>query len=245
MQTILILGDGGLGTAVADARPPAGRRRPRRRPAGRRAARSVDPDRRRRRRRGISTRRRRDQPLERPRRGRHAASSSRPRAGRPTVSWSPVCCRRMAPTAVAASNFSLGVALFGRLIDSAVALFGRLDAFDPYLVEWHRRAKLDRPSGTARDLAGRIVDGHPGLSETGRPRGRVDPGGVLARDAPRRLRRPRRDRRAAADRPRPLRLCGRDPRLGRLADPRRLAQAGIHAFDPIVDELLARDPIAA
>ena len=66
--------------------------------------------------------------------------------------------------AVAASNFSLGVALFGRLVDSAVALFGRVDAFDPYLVEWHRRAKLDRPSGTARDLAGRIVDGHPGLS---------------------------------------------------------------------------------
>ena len=57
------------------------------------------------------------------------------------------------------------MALFGRLVDAAVALFGRLDDFDPYLVEWHRRAKLDRPSGTARDLAGRIVDGHPGLSQ--------------------------------------------------------------------------------
>ena len=49
-------------------------------------------------------------------------------------------------------------------------------AFDPYLVEWHRRAKRDRPSGTARDLAGRIVDGHPRPERAGRPRGRLDPG---------------------------------------------------------------------
>ena len=33
--------------------------------------------------------------------------------------------------AVVASNFSLGVARFGRLIDQAVAIFGRVDAFDP------------------------------------------------------------------------------------------------------------------
>ena len=50
--------------------------------------------------------------------------------------------------AVAASNFSLGVVLFGRLVEAAVELFGPLDGFDPYLLEWHRRAKRDRPSGT-------------------------------------------------------------------------------------------------
>ncbi len=63
--------------------------------------------------------------------------------------------------AIAAPNLSLGAALFGRLVDAAVGLYGRLPAFDPYIVEWHRRGKADRPSGTARALAGRIVAAHP------------------------------------------------------------------------------------
>jgi len=64
-------------------------------------------------------------------------------------------------TAVVASNFSPGVVLFGRLVDEATRLFGSLEGFDPYLVEWHRRTKVDRPSGTARALAERIVALHP------------------------------------------------------------------------------------
>lgn len=63
--------------------------------------------------------------------------------------------------AVAASNFSLGMALFGRLVDAAVDLYGALPSFDPFLLEWHRRAKADRPSGTAADLARRITERHP------------------------------------------------------------------------------------
>ena len=43
-----------------------------------------------------------------------------------------------------------GSSLFGRLVEAAVELFGPLEAFDPYLLEWHRRLKRDRPSGTAR-----------------------------------------------------------------------------------------------
>jgi 4-hydroxy-tetrahydrodipicolinate reductase len=57
-------------------------------------------------------------------------------------------------SAVATSNFSLGVALFGRLVEAATDLFGAVDGFDPYLLEWHRRGKVDRPSGTALDLGG-------------------------------------------------------------------------------------------
>lgn len=64
-------------------------------------------------------------------------------------------------TAVVASNFSPGVVLFGRLVEEATRLFGALDSFDPYLVEWHRRTKVDRPSGTARALAARIITIHP------------------------------------------------------------------------------------
>ena len=63
--------------------------------------------------------------------------------------------------AVAASNFSLGMALFGRLVDAAVDLYGAVPAFDPFLLEWHRRTKADRPSGTANDLAARVAARHP------------------------------------------------------------------------------------
>lgn len=64
-------------------------------------------------------------------------------------------------SAVAAPNLSLGVTLFGRLVGEATALFGALDDVDPYLLEWHRRSKLDRPSGTALELAHRILATHP------------------------------------------------------------------------------------
>ncbi len=79
-------------------------------------------------------------------------------ADRPAVD---ALLRSRSAAAVAASNFSLGVALFGRLVETAVDLFGQLPGFDPYLVEWHRRSKADRPSGTASDLAGRITAHHP------------------------------------------------------------------------------------
>jgi 4-hydroxy-tetrahydrodipicolinate reductase len=64
-------------------------------------------------------------------------------------------------TAVAAPNLSLGVALFGRLVERATTLFGPFEDVDPYVLEWHRRSKADRPSGTARDLARRILATHP------------------------------------------------------------------------------------
>lgn len=51
-----------------------------------------------------------------------------------------------------ATNFSLGVHLFKQMVASA-AKVARGTAFDPHLVETHHRAKLDAPSGTARTLA--------------------------------------------------------------------------------------------
>ncbi len=149
-----------------------------------------------------------------------------------------------AAAAVVASNFSLGVVLFGRLVEAAVELFGPLDAFDPYLVEWHRRSKRDRPSGTAADLARRIVADHPRLAtaddlEVVSVRAGESPGmhlvGFDATGESIELRLTARDRSpyaagilAAAD------WLERAPRA-----------TGLNAFDPIVDELIARDPIAA
>jgi len=58
---------------------------------------------------------------------------------------------------VLAPTFSIGAVLFGRLAEEAARLFGRFDAYDPYLLEWHRRRKPDRPSGTAAALASRVL----------------------------------------------------------------------------------------
>lgn len=146
-------------------------------------------------------------------------------------------------SAVVAANFSLGVNLFARLVEVAADLFGTVAGFDPYLVEWHRRTKADRPSGTALELAARIAQHHPLMSaagelETVAIRAGSSPGmHLVGFDAPGEtveLRITARDRSAYAQ--------------GVLAATDWLRRAprtsGIHPFDPVVDELLAR-PVAA
>jgi 4-hydroxy-tetrahydrodipicolinate reductase len=152
-------------------------------------------------------------------------------------------------SAVAASNFSLGTSLFGRLVDRAVELFGPLADYDPYLLEWHRAAKVDRPSGTAQDLSRRILAAHPRKDRLADPRrdGPAEPDAlelavvragsspgmhVVGFDAPGEtveLRLTARDRSAYA--------------AGALAAADWLCRAarrpGIHEFDAVVDDLLA------
>ncbi len=147
-------------------------------------------------------------------------------------------------SAVVAANFSLGVALFARLVETATDLFGAVDAFDPYLVEWHRRAKVDRPSGTARELAGRIAARHPRLTsaadlETVSIRAGASPGMHLVGFD-------------AAGETVELRITARDRTpyaAGILAAADWLRRAprssGIHSFDSVVDELLERRDAAA
>ena len=64
---------------------------------------------------------------------------------------------------LAAPNFSVGVAIFDRVVAEAARLFSRVPGFDAHLVETHHRQKKDAPSGTAGSLA-RTVEaamGHP------------------------------------------------------------------------------------
>jgi 4-hydroxy-tetrahydrodipicolinate reductase len=152
--------------------------------------------------------------------------------------------RAAGASAVAASNFSLGVALFSRLVAVASELFGAADGFDPYLVEWHRRGKVDRPSGTSLELARRIVGRHPSIAsiddlELVSLRAGASPGmhlvGFDAIGESIELRHTARDRSAYA--------------VGVLAAADWLTRAprapGIHPFDAVIDELLASSPIAA
>ena len=143
--------------------------------------------------------------------------------------------------AVAAPNLSLGAALFFRLVERAAELLGPIDGFEPYLLEWHRRTKRDRPSGTARELARRVAAGFgedPEL-EIAVIRAGASPGmHLVGFDSPGEtieLRLTARDRSAYA--------------AGALAAAdwlsRATRSAGLHPFDEVVDELLAAPAFAA
>jgi 4-hydroxy-tetrahydrodipicolinate reductase len=52
-----------------------------------------------------------------------------------------------------APNFSVGVAVFDRIVAEAAHLFAQLQGFDAHLIETHHAGKKDAPSGTAGALA--------------------------------------------------------------------------------------------
>ena len=151
--------------------------------------------------------------------------------------------------AVVAPNLSLGAALFLRLTETAAAWYAAAGAFEPSVVEWHRVGKADRPSGTARAIARRIVAADPRWAgpdtpadEDGRPR--LEVFGVRAGAAPGthlvtfdgpgesvELRLTARDRTAYAD-------GALAAARWLLAEPR---EPGLHPFDSVVDALLAAD----
>jgi len=66
---------------------------------------------------------------------------------------------------LAASNFSISVALMARFA-TVLGRFAALDPVrDPYLVEHHHRLKADAPSGTAKTLAEALMRGCPRKTE--------------------------------------------------------------------------------
>lgn len=139
-------------------------------------------------------------------------------------------------TAIIAPNLSLGAALFLRLSEIAAGWYGALPGFDPFLLEWHRRGKADRPSGTAREIARRVMEQRPGTTtdlEVVSIRAGASPGmHVLGFDAAGEtveLRLTARDRSAYAAGA----LAAIDWLLGPHAVP------GIHPFDVVVDALVA------
>ena len=59
---------------------------------------------------------------------------------------------------IASANFSLGMALFSRLVKEASEVFSKFDHYDVSLFEQHHRQKKDHPSGTAKELAKILID---------------------------------------------------------------------------------------
>ena len=60
-----------------------------------------------------------------------------------------------------AANFSLGVHLFLRAARDLARRFAGHPEFDAFIMEEHHAAKLDAPSGTARELQARVRAGDP------------------------------------------------------------------------------------
>ncbi len=57
-----------------------------------------------------------------------------------------------------ASNFSLGMNLFFRIVEHASELFDKFEEYDPFIHEMHHRKKKDSPSGTALVLGKIVLD---------------------------------------------------------------------------------------
>ncbi len=57
-----------------------------------------------------------------------------------------------------ASNFSIGMNLFFKIVANAAELFDRFEQYDPFIHEFHHRGKLDSPSGTANSLAKIVLE---------------------------------------------------------------------------------------
>jgi 4-hydroxy-tetrahydrodipicolinate reductase len=142
--------------------------------------------------------------------------------------------RRAGAAAVVAPNLALGAALFLRLVDEAARLAGTIGGFEPSVLEWHRRSKADRPSGTAREIVRRLGAVLPiGVDDVAVIRSGAMPGlHVVGLDG--------------ASETIELRLTARD-RAGYAAGallandwlrstPRT---AGLHSFDEVVDERIA------
>lgn len=142
--------------------------------------------------------------------------------------------------AVVAPNLSLGAAVFLRLVEQAAFDVGRLRGFDPFVVEWHRAAKADRPSGTAREISRRLVSaGAARAPEVAVIRAGESPGmhlvGFDSAGETLELRLTARDRSAYA--------AGAIAAVDWLVG--RSRSAGIHTFDEVVDDLLTGTPLAA
>jgi len=142
--------------------------------------------------------------------------------------------RRAGAVAVAAPNLALGAALFLRLVDEAARLAAAIGGFEPSVMEWHRRSKADRPSGTAREIVRRLASELPiGIGEVAVLRSGSMPGmHLVGLDG--------------ASETIELRLTARDRSgyaAGALAAIDWLQAAplspGIHAFDEVVDERIA------
>jgi len=81
-----------------------------------------------------------------------------------TTGWDPAdpdvkrAARSSKAGAVVAPNYSVGMALFYGAVAQAASRYLAAGGYDAWVAEWHHRAKVDAPSGTALRLAKLVGD---------------------------------------------------------------------------------------
>ncbi len=68
-------------------------------------------------------------------------------------------------TIMTSANFSIGVNLFYKIVEEASRLVSKFDEYDVAVWEMHHNQKADSPSGTAIDIARRVMAGNPNKTE--------------------------------------------------------------------------------
>lgn len=64
-------------------------------------------------------------------------------------------------TVMRSSNFSIGVNTFYKIVEEAARLFAEYADYDVAVWEMHHNQKADSPSGTALEIARRVMSGNP------------------------------------------------------------------------------------
>lgn len=67
-------------------------------------------------------------------------------------------CKKVNGTIMTSSNFSIGVNMFFKIVEEAVKIMGDYDEYDVSTWEMHHNQKADSPSGTALEIARRIME---------------------------------------------------------------------------------------
>jgi 4-hydroxy-tetrahydrodipicolinate reductase len=68
-------------------------------------------------------------------------------------------------TVMHSSNFSIGVYMFYKIVENAVSLMKPYEEYDTAVWEMHHNQKADSPSGTALEIAHRIMANNEGKAE--------------------------------------------------------------------------------
>ncbi|MBQ6781709.1 MAG: 4-hydroxy-tetrahydrodipicolinate reductase [Treponema sp.] len=68
-------------------------------------------------------------------------------------------------TVMRSSNFSIGVNVFYKIVEEAARLFAEYAEYDVAVWEMHHNQKADSPSGTALEIARRVMSGNPAKNE--------------------------------------------------------------------------------
>lgn len=68
-------------------------------------------------------------------------------------------------TIMRSANFSVGVNLFYKVVQEAARLFADFSEYDTAIWEAHHKLKADSPSGTALEIARRVMEANPAKTE--------------------------------------------------------------------------------